>query len=199
MFFEKRSNYGGRGLLEHDYLTENDMLSYHNLFGTVPFLYFRSSHNPFHIGYGCVYMVDFIDRSILDMLIRNCRASYSDIGRILNLTPSAIKKRVERLEETGVIKSYTVKLNHKLLGKNISALVSVEGTPQTISDLIKLLSRMNFVESIYRISSNNSIVAKYRSKNLDELRQMIDNTLSNKEGIKKYSAELIMDEIKVSL
>ncbi len=54
-------------------------------------------------------MVDAIDKQLLDILKDNSRLSFADLGRKINLSPSAVRERVQKMEDIGVIQkiSYT--------------------------------------------------------------------------------------------
>ena len=48
--------------------------------------------------------LDDTDRRIVELLIRNARMSYSDLGEAVGLSRVAVKARIRALEERGVIK-----------------------------------------------------------------------------------------------
>lgn len=60
--------------------------------------------------------IDNIDKTILKQLNNNSRTTYVELANVLNITPNAIKQRVRNLEESGIIKGYSVSINHKTLG-----------------------------------------------------------------------------------
>lgn len=60
--------------------------------------------------------MDNIDKTILKQLNNNSRTTYVELANVLNITPNAIKQRVRNLEESGIIKGYSISINHKTLG-----------------------------------------------------------------------------------
>ncbi|HEY5244113.1 MAG TPA: AsnC family transcriptional regulator, partial [Acidimicrobiales bacterium] len=58
--------------------------------------------------------LDTLDRQILELLVADARRSASDIGRTIGLSPAAVKRRIDRLEERGFIRCYTTVLDHQL-------------------------------------------------------------------------------------
>lgn len=56
------------------------------------------------------------DRRIVELLRADGRTSYTDLGRALNLSTSAVHQRVRRLEERGVITGYTAVVDSAALG-----------------------------------------------------------------------------------
>lgn len=69
--------------------------------------------------------MDNIDIKILSCLKKNARLNASVIGERVNMSVSAVIERIKKLEAAGIIKQYTVVLDSKLIGKDISAFISV--------------------------------------------------------------------------
>lgn len=69
--------------------------------------------------------LDAHDRKILALLQENARYSYSEIGRRIHLTSPAVAERIKRLEESGIIQGYAVRLNLRALGYSFEALVQI--------------------------------------------------------------------------
>ncbi|MFX0078197.1 MAG: winged helix-turn-helix transcriptional regulator [Candidatus Hermodarchaeota archaeon] len=73
--------------------------------------------------------MDLVDKSILLELSANCRISYQSLANKLDLTVNAIKKRIAKLTETGVIQRYCVYLSLAMLDAEILlAIIKTDGT-----------------------------------------------------------------------
>ena len=60
--------------------------------------------------------IDEKDLRILSLLLENSSVTLVDIGRKLNMHPNVVAYRINKLEEMGVIKGYTVVLDLEKLG-----------------------------------------------------------------------------------
>ncbi|MCW3017405.1 MAG: ArsR family transcriptional regulator [Solirubrobacterales bacterium] len=69
--------------------------------------------------------LDDADRSILDGLRRNGRATVAELGLAAGLSPSACSRRLRRLEDTGVIRGYTAIIDPDAEGPQLTAFVAV--------------------------------------------------------------------------
>ena len=69
--------------------------------------------------------MDLIDKKILDCLRQNARMPASMISEQVNLSVSAVLERIRKLERSGIVRQYTVLLDHKKIGKDLSAFISV--------------------------------------------------------------------------
>ena len=65
--------------------------------------------------------LDPIDHQIIELLSQNARRTMADIGEQVSLSASAVTRRIERLERTGVIAGYTVVVDHRKAGRPIQA------------------------------------------------------------------------------
>jgi len=63
-----------------------------------------------------VKLVDIIDKKLLLELDVNCRVSFEDLSRKLNITSNAVKKRFDKLEESGVIDEFSVAFKPAMTG-----------------------------------------------------------------------------------
>ena len=69
--------------------------------------------------------LDKLDRSILRNLQQNSRETYDVIGAQVGLSPSAVLRRVKRLEDAGVIDRYVALLKPEKLGLSLTAHLNV--------------------------------------------------------------------------
>ncbi|ERH12036.1 MAG: hypothetical protein J07HB67_01048 [halophilic archaeon J07HB67] len=69
--------------------------------------------------------LDETDVVILRLLASDSRRSYSEIGERVDLTPPAVSDRVSRLQEAGVIRQFTIEVDHDTLREGTPVLVRV--------------------------------------------------------------------------
>src|ERR1700689_1925266 len=69
--------------------------------------------------------LDPIDHHIIELLSQNPRRTMADIGEKVSLSASAVTRRIERLERSGVIAGYTVVIDHRKAGRPIQAFTEV--------------------------------------------------------------------------
>jgi DNA-binding Lrp family transcriptional regulator len=69
--------------------------------------------------------LDDTDERILAELTENARATFAEIGQQVNLSAPAVKRRVDRMLDNGVIKGFTTVVDRNALGWNTEAYVQV--------------------------------------------------------------------------
>lgn len=73
--------------------------------------------------------MDDVDRKIIEILADDARRSLTDIGAAVELSPSAVNERIRRLVANGVIRNFTVEVDHRALGLDVLAFVWVGLAP----------------------------------------------------------------------
>ena len=72
--------------------------------------------------------MDEIDKGILFGMLQNCRTPYRTIAQQFNMTANAVKKRIQKLVDTGVIAKFTAELSPAMVdGENFLAIISTDG------------------------------------------------------------------------
>ncbi|MDT5174100.1 MAG: hypothetical protein QOG37_1351 [Mycobacterium sp.] len=74
---------------------------------------------------GTMDRLDDTDERILVELAEHARATFAEIGQKVNLSAPAVKRRVDRMLDNGVIKGFTTVVDRNALGWNTEAYVQV--------------------------------------------------------------------------
>ena len=69
--------------------------------------------------------LDKLDKAILRRLQENGRATYDQLAEQVSLSPSAVLRRVKRLEERGVIDRYVALVKPESVGLGLTAYITV--------------------------------------------------------------------------
>ncbi len=72
-----------------------------------------------------MHQIDEIDLKLLEYLQENARIKRNELAEKVNLTIPAVGERIKKLEEKGLIKRYTTKLNYKQAGYDVTAFIFV--------------------------------------------------------------------------
>lgn len=63
------------------------------------------------------------------MLTENARFSLREIAAVVKMSPSSVRNRMERLYDLGVIKRYTLEVDHRKIGFEINVVVLITSKP----------------------------------------------------------------------
>lgn len=122
-------------------------------------------------------MVDKIDEQILDILKDNSRLSFADLGRKINLSPSAIRERVQKMEDSGVIQKYDIQIDMKKLGYDLEAFILLKVFPGQLIHILKIIKHFSEVKEAHRITGSQNIHLRVVVKNQLHLQKLIDQLM----------------------
>ena len=101
--------------------------------------------------------LDELDEKIVQLLIKNARMSYSEIGSLVGISRVAVKMRVQSLEKRGVIEEYTTIINPQKISGAVSCYFEIETSPDTLAQVTETLRRNETITQIYRVTGKNKL------------------------------------------
>ena len=124
------------------------------------------------------FLLDDRNRKLLAALMKNPRAPIATLARRVGLSAPAVRERLLRLEEGGVIKGWRVELDPKALGYPIAILVRVRPMPGQLPKIAKLAQSMPQVTECHRITGEDCFLMRLYLRSLDELDGLLDRFLA---------------------
>lgn len=121
--------------------------------------------------------IDDTDRLILAELTADSRLSMSELGRRINLSAPSVGERVRRFESFGVIKGYTIEVDHDLLGQPIQCLIEATVKNGNYEAFTRFLQGYHNISFCYRVSGDACFLLKMRFTTFAEAEQFIDATI----------------------
>lgn len=114
------------------------------------------------------------DQRIVDLLVGDGRMSYTDLGRAIGMSTSAVHQRVRRLEERGVIRGFTAQVDHAQAGRPLTAFIAVEPLDHRAPDDIPLRLRdVTDVVACYSVAGDTNYLLKVRVGTPQDLEALI--------------------------
>ena len=96
------------------------------------------------------------DRAIVRALTEDGRLSYTDLAERVGLSVSAVHQRVRRLEQRGIIKGYTARIDHEALGLPLTAFVAIRPfDPSQPDDAPDRLAHLAEIDSCYSVAGED--------------------------------------------
>ncbi|HET7279037.1 MAG TPA: Lrp/AsnC family transcriptional regulator [Dermatophilaceae bacterium] len=115
-----------------------------------------------------------LDRRIVELLRHDGRMSYTDLGKAMGLSTSAVHQRVRRLEERGVIRSYAAVVNYDSLGLPLTAFISVTPLdPAAPDDIPERLRPITEIEACHSVAGDENYILKVRVATPGELEDLL--------------------------
>ena len=119
-----------------------------------------------------VKKMDDTDKTIIEILKHDGRATYSNIGKRIGLSEGAVRKRIKALVDSGAIRRFTVKVG-LTEGAEAIALLSVDPSLPT-SEVSKALKQFSNVETVYEITGQYDIAVTISGMNITEVNECLE-------------------------
>jgi Lrp/AsnC family leucine-responsive transcriptional regulator len=119
--------------------------------------------------------LDIIDHQILELLSRNARRTMADIAERVSLSPSAVTRRIDRLERDGVISGYTVVIDHAKAGRPLQAFTEVRfsGTAD-LEEIRATASTLPEVQAVFATAGDPDALVWLRVPDVERLGHVIE-------------------------
>ena len=119
--------------------------------------------------------VDDIDHSLLRLLRADGRRTYSDMAGRVGLSVAAVKRRVDRLREIGVITGFTVQVDHGRLGWGIEAFTELRYRGTTgPKEIVASATGIPEVQAVFTIAGDPDALLWVRARDIAHLQDVID-------------------------
>ena len=119
--------------------------------------------------------VDDLDHRLLSLLHEDGRRTYSEMATVVGLSVAAVKRRVDRLREIGVITGFTVQVDHAKLGWGVEAFTELRYAGTTgIGEILGTASRVPEVQAVYTIAGDPDALVQMRVRDIAHLQEVID-------------------------
>jgi DNA-binding Lrp family transcriptional regulator len=139
--------------------------------------------------------MDEIDHQILALLRENARRSFQDIGGRVSLSAPAVKRRVDRLEQAGVIRGYAATVSPSTLGWPTLAIVSLycEGRMAAV-DVRVGLEPLEEVMSAYTVAGESAAVVLLRARDTMHLERTLER-IRDIPGVIRTQTQLVLSTL----
>ena len=135
--------------------------------------------------------MDDLDQHLLARLRDNARAPVAELARALGLSRTTIQSRLARLERTGVIAGYAVRLSQAREAALIHAFVMLTVEPKQASAVTAALRRLSGVRRLQSVSGPFDMIATVEAANVSEMDGLIDEIGALK-GVERTNSSLVL-------
>ena len=113
-----------------------------------------------------MFALDEIDKKLLRELLIDSKRSYRELARSIGVSTATVINRVQRLESSGVIKGYTIIVDHERLGFELTVVTEITVSKGRLIEVEEAVSKLPNVCAVYDITglTDAMVVAKFRSR-----------------------------------
>jgi len=140
------------------------------------------------------------DSKILEKLKENSKYTVAELAALTGIPLTTVHNRIKKMEQKGVIKNYTLELDHSRMGNNISAYVMINtstmlanGMKVNQEDVAKEIKALG-IEKVEILTGGTDIIAKIRVKDVAELNDFVVKKIRHISGVDKTHTMIVLSE-----
>jgi Lrp/AsnC family leucine-responsive transcriptional regulator len=123
---------------------------------------------------GAYERIDETDARILDLLQRDGRESYAEVGQAIGMSGPSAHERVKKLESRGIIRGYAAIVDPTLVGYGVLAFVFIKQVPGTIAtDLTGNFVGIDEIEECHHLAGEADYLLKVRASDTRHLERVL--------------------------
>jgi Lrp/AsnC family transcriptional regulator, leucine-responsive regulatory protein len=145
--------------------------------------------------------LDQFDYDLLDLLQSDCQLTHSALGEKVNLSASAVRRRIERMRAEGVIEREVAVLG-AALRQGITVIVSLtfaQESPAIYDEFRRRMLALSEVTQCYSVAGSIDFFLIVAAKNPASYEQWGEQHLMSDSNIKRYESHVVWSEVKFTL
>lgn len=139
------------------------------------------------------------DNQILNLLLKDGRMSFSDIGKEVGLSRVAVKNRINSLESKGIIQGYKAIVNPQNAPELMAFIVNLETSADSFELAQEYLKNSPEVLTLIQTTGECHLLAVCLVKDIQSMRHLANTIYKDIPNLKKLSANSVLDVIKGSI
>lgn len=139
------------------------------------------------------------DRQILRRLQVNCRQPIAEIGEQIGMSTSACHRRIKQLEESGLIESYTARLDARKLGYSMQIMVEISLSSQADAVLMnfeKAVQESPEILDCHLMAGDADYMLRIVAIGLEDFERLHREVISHLPGVARVRSNIILRSVK---
>ena len=143
--------------------------------------------------------IDEKDNEIINLLLKDARMSYSDIGEKVGLSRTAIKNRIAVLEKNGIIGGYRVVVNPQESPEMMTFIVNIETKAEYFDEARQLFAESPETVTLVQTTGTCRMVAICVAPDIKTMKTFVNRIYRETQGITYINANSVLDVVKGSI
>jgi len=139
--------------------------------------------------------MDNKDIEILKHLTIDGRQSARQLSHRLGVSTVTILSRIKKLEEQNIIQGYSVRLNHELLGYEITSIIEIKSNKGKMLEIENEIAKYESAIAVYDITGDADMIIIAKFKNRELLSDFVKK-ISAISNVENTLTHLVLNTIK---
>ena len=138
---------------------------------------------------------DETDKRIISEYLKDARISYREVAKRLQLAVGTVLTRTKKLENDGIIKSYSAILDYDKLGYDIIAISEITVSKGKLTDVENAIAKLSPTCAVYDVTGENDVIIVSKFKSREEMSDFTKKLLSMS-NVERTNSKLVLNTVK---
>jgi DNA-binding Lrp family transcriptional regulator len=138
---------------------------------------------------------DETDRRLIGVLRDDARLSVTELATRANVSRANAYQRLDRMRRDGVIRRFTVEVDHRALGHTITALILMDIDQHAWRKVEATVSELPGVEYVALTTGAFDVVALVRAQDMETLRDVVLERLQSMPEVRSTQTSFVLEEV----
>lgn len=143
-----------------------------------------------------ILKLDDTDLLILNLLAKNSRLSFTRMSRETGIPDATLQHRFRRMMKYGVVKRFTIELNHNYASNYFNTIVLVKTSQEKHDEVKSALAALDEVYEVYALFYDYDLMIKVSGRSLDEVSDIIRDKIKTMPGVSQVREIAVVEEVK---
>ena len=139
--------------------------------------------------------IDETDKKIIAEYLKDARVSYREVAKRLQLAVGTVLTRTKKLENDGIIESYSAVLIHDKLGYEIIAISEITVSKGKLTEVENAIAKLSPTCAVYDVTGENDVILISKFKSRDEMSNFTKKLLSMS-NVERTNSRIVLNTIK---
>lgn len=145
--------------------------------------------------------LDDYDKKILRFLQQNNRITTEELSNKINLSQSAIQRRITKLRNDNIIEADISIISPKTIGIGVTCVIDIilyEGNSRAIDEFKIAMTKCPEVTQCYYVTGTYDFVLITQTRDMQHFEEFQKTHLMDNKHLKHFYTHVIMDKVKIN-
>jgi len=133
-----------------------------------------------------------LDAKLVNALLGDGRASLRSLAEELDVSVTTVSNHLGDLEEEGVIRGYTPRVDYAALGYDVTAVIHLKVEGSALPEITDRLRELEQMTSVYEVTGDYDVIAIGKFRDTDEMNEGIKSLLTD-EDVRESNTSVVLD------
>jgi len=140
-------------------------------------------------------MIDETSLNVIRELLRDARLSFREVARRIGISSGTVASRVRELERNGVIKKYTVQLDHEKMGYELTVITEIIVSGGRVMEVGEKIAAYPETTGVYNVTGESDIMVIAKFKTRQKLSDFTKN-ITKMPHVERTETHLVLNTLK---